>query len=114
MGNPAFANYVIAQDPSQGTNYRVIHLWDPVPSEPSQSSGYAHILPAYYISSGNNVTVTPADITIQTTDIDPPSAPTSEDGDNAHDWYFNRTPDCYPSPCEICIPYNKMFGGTGR
>jgi len=105
VGNPTFAAFMESQAPKLGQNYRVTHKWDPVPDTPFQAEGYVHVLPAYYISSGNNVTVTPADITLQTTEIDPPTAPSVDDADDAHDWYFNRVPACYPSACEYCIPY---------
>lgn len=107
VGNKAFADYVVAQAPSKGENYRVTHLWDPVPDVPSQSSGYVHILPGYYISSGNDVVVTPEDIELQATDIPPPSAPTSGEGQTAHSWYFNHVSACYPVICDICVPWKS-------
>ena len=95
----------MAQEPSQGVNYRVIHTGDPVANAPSLSSGYYHISPNYYITSGNDVAPTVDQIIIQTgTDFDEPNVSLSG-GQAAHDFYFNKISSCYPSPCEICIPW---------
>ena len=48
---------------NRGSNFRVTHLNDPVPRLPPSLLGYRHISPEYYISSGNTVQPTPADIT---------------------------------------------------
>jgi hypothetical protein len=96
---------MMAQEPKQGINYRVIHKGDPVANAPSMSSGYAHISPNYYIQSDNSVAPTPDQIIIQTgTSFDEPDTSLSG-GQAAHDFYFNKISSCYPSACEICIPW---------
>jgi hypothetical protein len=94
----------MAQSPSLGINYRVTHKDDIVPNNPT-TAGYVHISPSYYISSGNTIPPTPSDIDVQEgTNITIPSDGLS-DAQAAHDFYFNKISSCYPSACEICIPW---------
>jgi hypothetical protein len=93
------------QTPNQGNNYRVTHLNDPIPYEPALS-GYEQISPSYYITSNNTVPPTANDIVIQVgNDVTNPISSNLTTEDQAHDFYFNRISSCYPSACEICIPF---------
>jgi triacylglycerol lipase len=65
VGNVAWVEYVIGQAPTVGTNYRVTHLFDLVPSLPAILSGYAHISPDYFITTPSGVTPTAAVIDVQ-------------------------------------------------
>lgn len=58
MGNEALAVYMT----NQGNLWRPTHTDDIVPKLPPASFGFVHASPEYWITSGNNVTVTTADI----------------------------------------------------
>ena len=59
VGNEALSEYITAQ----GTLYRVTHTNDVVPKLPPPI-GYAHPSPEYWITSGNDETVTTGDVDI--------------------------------------------------
>ena len=61
VSGAALADFVSNQ--GMGSIYRVTHLNDPVPRLPPTALGFVHVRPEYYISSGNTVVPTPADIT---------------------------------------------------
>ena len=54
VGNLALADYMT----NQGNLWRVTHSNDIVPRLPLEAMGYAHASPEYWITSGNDVTVT--------------------------------------------------------
>lgn len=56
VGNAAFANFVTAQAPSLGSNYRVTHTNDPVPQLIPDWIGYEHVSPEYWLSTGTATT----------------------------------------------------------
>ena len=95
VSGPTLANFVTNQ--GSGNIYRVTHVSDPVPRLPPTAFGFVHIAPEYYISSGNNVTPSPADIT-EFTDANDPKG---NAGNNPlalnvanHGWYFNEIGGC--------------------
>ncbi|OKL61425.1 hypothetical protein UA08_03144 [Talaromyces atroroseus] len=61
IGNLALADFITTED--MGSNYRVTHTDDPVPKLPPELLGFAHFSPEYWITSGNNVTVTDYNVT---------------------------------------------------
>lgn len=64
-GSPRVVNKELAEFiTNQGNIYRFTHTKDPAPMLPPLILGYVHVSPEYYITSGNNVTVTPADIQV--------------------------------------------------
>ncbi|KAJ5893567.1 hypothetical protein N7495_005258 [Penicillium taxi] len=94
VGNPKMASYITAQ----GNNYRFTHINDPVPKMPLLIQGYVHVSPEYYITSGNNITVTTSDVEVLegainlngntgTGLVDLSKVP-------AHHWYFERADGC--------------------
>lgn len=96
MGDLTFATYVSNQP---GESYRVTHIDDPVPKLPSLALGYVHIEGQYWITSGDDVPVTTADITVFTgfSDLEG-NGGTLTDDVSAHTWYFNAVSSCYTDP----------------
>ena len=96
MGDLAFATYVSDQS---GESYRVTHSDDPVPKLPSLLLGYVHVEGQYWITSGNDVTVTTDDITVFTgfSDMEGNGATLTDDTE-AHTWYLNAISECYTDP----------------
>lgn len=97
FGNEAFAEYAMAQAPKLGTNYRVAHQYDPVPTLPPLVNGFRHTSPAYFITTATGVPPTIADIEIQegTSNQNPWGSTMTIDG-QAHDFYFNEIASCFP------------------
>ncbi|KAF2840229.1 alpha/beta-hydrolase [Patellaria atrata CBS 101060] len=94
IGGPTISQYISNQP---GGNYRVTHTNDLIPRLPPTIAGFRHITPEYYISSGNNVPVTPADITRFNDDHNSAgNAGHLIPSVTAHGWYFNSISACYP------------------
>ena len=93
VGNANFATFVT--DQTSNSNYRVTHTNDPVPKLPGYLLGFRHISPEYWITSGNNVPVTAANVQISQgiEDMSGDAAVFSNDVD-AHRWYFNAISAC--------------------
>ncbi|KAJ5939219.1 mono and diacylglycerol lipase precursor [Penicillium verhagenii] len=94
VANSALADFITAQ----GNNYRFTHTNDPVPKLPLLAMGYVHVAPEYWITSGNNVTVTANDVeklegTINWDGNTGTGAPLISDFP-AHHWYFERADNC--------------------
>jgi hypothetical protein len=107
VSNENLANYLTNTSPSQGANYRLEHLDDPVPLVPP-TPPYYHPSPGYDILKGNNLTVTASDIT-----INPGIGASTSELDLsldlslyavAHVWYFQNITECYPSGIPIGLP----------
>ncbi|KAL9619142.1 MAG: hypothetical protein Q9160_006231 [Pyrenula sp. 1 TL-2023] len=93
VGQLTFAEYVTNQP---GGNYRVTHTQDPVPRLPPIAiAGYSHTSPEYFISSPNDVTPTPNDIT-QFDGINELNGNAGQLGLDVsdHGWYFNAIGAC--------------------
>ena len=95
VSSETLASFVMNQ--GSGNIYRVTHIDDPVPRLPPTALGFVHLAPEYYITSGNNVTPTPADITEFTNQNDlngnAGNNPLDWNLDN-HGWYFNKIGAC--------------------
>ncbi|OJJ50407.1 hypothetical protein ASPZODRAFT_149736 [Penicilliopsis zonata CBS 506.65] len=93
IGNMPLADYIT--DQSMGSNYRVTHTDDIVPKLPPKLLGFHHYSPEYWITSGNDVTVTTSDVT-EVTGVDSTdgNAGTSGDSITAHRWYFIYISEC--------------------
>ncbi|KAF2092227.1 alpha/beta-hydrolase [Saccharata proteae CBS 121410] len=81
----------------QGQNWRITHYNDPVPQLPPIILGFVHVSPEYWITSGNNATVTAEDIKGPingSVNFSGNTGKVSLDID-AHLWYFNRIASCY-------------------
>ncbi|KAJ6134015.1 hypothetical protein N7523_000337 [Penicillium sp. IBT 18751x] len=94
VANPALAKFIT----DQNNNYRFTHTNDPVPKLPLIAMGYVHVSPEYYITSGNNVTVTTGDIQVLDGEVNVQGntgtgVPTIE-AFSAHHWYFERADGC--------------------
>lgn len=91
MGNLALANYITNVD----TQWRVTHTDDAVPKLPAMAAGFSHSSPEYWITSGDNVTVTPSDVQIITgIDSTAGNAGTTTSSTSAHNWYFLYIDGC--------------------
>ncbi|PYH88273.1 lipase 2 [Aspergillus ellipticus CBS 707.79] len=93
IGNLALADYIT--DQSMGSNYRVTHTDDIVPKLPPKLLGYHHFSPEYWITSGNDVTVTDSDVDdIVGVDSTKGNDGTWLDSISAHKWYFIYISEC--------------------
>lgn len=91
LGNKALATYIT----NQGSLYRVTHTDDVVPKLPPASFGFSHPSPEYWITSGNDVTVTPSDVTvIQGVGSKAGNAGTANPDIEAHNWYLVYIDQC--------------------
>jgi triacylglycerol lipase len=91
VGNLALAQYITNVD----TQWRVTHNDDTVPKLPSRSSGFSHSSPEYWITSGDNVSVTTSDIRVITgIDSTAGNAGTLTSSTSAHNWYFVNIDGC--------------------
>jgi hypothetical protein len=97
VANSALAKYITTQD----NNYRFTHTNDPVPKLPLLAMGYVHVSPEYFISSGDNVTVTTSDVAILEGEVNwqgnSGTGPPSIEDFHAHHWYFEKA-DCCKGP----------------
>ena len=85
MGNKALAEYIT----SQGSLYRATHTNDIVPKVPPISLGFSHPSPEYWITSGDDVTVTASDIkVIEGIDSRSGNAGAFGESTSAHSWYI--------------------------
>ncbi|KAH0544741.1 hypothetical protein FGG08_001108 [Glutinoglossum americanum] len=89
VGNDALAVHVTNQP---GGNFRVTHTDDPAPRFPLLNL-YEHINPEYWITTGNNVAVTAADIQYLPNGGGDVGATLGLDF-AAHGWYFNNIIAC--------------------
>lgn len=91
VGNTALADYMT----NQGSLYRVTHTNDIVPKLPPASWGYTHASPEYWITSGDDVTVTTSDIT-EITGVGSTAGNAGSSGDSvsAHGWYIENIDGC--------------------
>ena len=102
IGGADVSDFITNQSPSLGNNFRVTHYDDPVPRLPPLALGFRHLSPEYYISSGNGVIVTEADVKGPLTGNVNLMGNTGNfamglaDLD-AHGWYFNNVSACNPS-----------------
>ncbi|KAJ5919557.1 hypothetical protein N7454_009392 [Penicillium verhagenii] len=91
VGNDALAVYMTAQ----GSLWRTTHTDDIVPRVPPEILGYAHASPEYWITSGDDVTVTDDDIDeIVGVDSDDGNAGEADESIDAHLWYFMSISAC--------------------
>jgi hypothetical protein len=87
IGNLALADFITSE--TSGSNYRVTHSDDIVPKLPPELLGYDHFSPEYWITSGDNVTVTDSDVVeVQGVDSTDGNDGTSGDSVDAHSWYI--------------------------
>ncbi|KAI9738707.1 MAG: hypothetical protein M1834_008212 [Cirrosporium novae-zelandiae] len=92
VGNEELCTYITDQS---GGNYRVTHYDDPVPRLPPHAWGFDHVSPEYWITTGNDETVTASDIEV----IDGLYSTSGNSGTSgldidAHLWYFQSIADC--------------------
>ncbi|EJT72103.1 hypothetical protein GGTG_11350 [Gaeumannomyces tritici R3-111a-1] len=99
LGNNDFANFVSAQSPNQGRNYRVTHYDDPVPSLPASLFGLAHIAPEFWLSRKDASTMDYPLNEIQMCWGIKPSGCRASKGlslnFDAHSFYFGKVSACY-------------------
>lgn len=94
VGNNAFATFVTNQ---AGGNFRVTHTNDAVPKLPGYAIAYRHVSPEYWITSGNDVPVTPNDVQVSTGTFNlRGNQGTLLSTISAHRWYFNAITTCAP------------------
>lgn len=93
VGLQALASYLT--DSTNGSNYRVTHLNDPVPRMPPSLAGYRHHSPEYYITSGDVNLPTENDIMVYSgiANTEGNEKDTGFDVD-AHTHYFGHTSAC--------------------
>jgi triacylglycerol lipase len=85
VGNTALATYIT----NQGSLWRTTHTDDIVPKLPPASFGFSQPSPEYWITSGDNVTVTTSSVqVIQGVGSDSGNAGTSGSSVEAHNWYI--------------------------
>ncbi|KAJ5177282.1 Lipase [Penicillium canariense] len=90
VGSTALAEYMT----NQGV-WRVTHTMDLVPRLPPASWGFSHASPEYWITSGNDVTVTTGDITeIVGVGSTAGNAGASGTSVEAHNWYIVHIDGC--------------------
>ena len=97
-GSPMVGNYFLATFITQQTsqNFRVTHADDIVPKLPGYPI-FAHVSPEYWITSGDNVAVTPGDIQVSSGVIDLQGNQGQVDNSvDDHLWYFNAISACSP------------------
>ncbi|KAJ5104330.1 hypothetical protein NUU61_001677 [Penicillium alfredii] len=91
VGNEALAKYIT----KQAHLWRVTHTDDIVPKLPPASFGFSHASPEYWVTSGDNKTVTPADIqVVQGVGSTDGNAGTPEPDVSAHNWYLLNIDAC--------------------
>lgn len=91
VGNEALATYIT----DQGSTWRVTHTEDLVPKLPPASVGFSHSSPEYWITSGDDVTVTASDIeVIEGVGSRGGNAGTLKPNTEAHNWYLGHIDGC--------------------
>lgn len=91
MGNEALAEYIT----NQGSFWRVTHESDLVPKVPPSHIGFSHASPEYWITVGNNVTVTSSDIDIiEGVGSKAGNAGTLDPSIDEHRWYLGYISQC--------------------
>lgn len=91
MGNKALAQYIT----DQGSLWRVTHTDDLVPKVPPATVGFSHASPEYWITSGDNTTVTSSDIdVIVGVGSKSGNAGTLNPDTAAHNWYLGHIDAC--------------------
>ncbi|KAI9036528.1 lipase family protein [Aspergillus affinis] len=94
VGNDKLAEFITKQE----NNYRFTHQNDPVPKLPLVGMGYQHVSPEYWITSGDNTTVTASDIEVLEGNVNwkgntGTGLPLLTDF-HAHHWYFEKADGC--------------------
>ncbi|CAI7615285.1 unnamed protein product [Penicillium manginii] len=91
VGNKALATYMT----NQGSLWRVTHTNDIVPRLPPTSFGFSHASPEYWITSGNDVTVTTSDV-VEVSGIDSTAGNAGEATPEVepHNWYIVNIDGC--------------------
>ncbi|CDM29794.1 hypothetical protein DTO013E5_6152 [Penicillium roqueforti] len=91
VGNKALAQYIT----DQGSLWRVTHTDDLVPKVPPATVGFSHASPEYWITSGDNTTVTSSDIdVIVGVGSKSGNAGTLNPDTAAHNWYLGHIDAC--------------------
>lgn len=115
IGNQEMANYITAQAPERGNNYRMVHSGDSIPALPPQFLNYRHYGPEYVIHSGDDEYPKITDIERIEADQDGDGADTStinwsiSGSINAHASYFGRISKCYDDKnWNGLLPPNRM------
>lgn len=91
MGNEALSAYMT----DQGSLWRVTHTNDIVPRLPPTSFGFSHASPEYWITSGNDVTVTTSDVEeISGIDSKAGNAGQAITEVEPHNWYIVNIDGC--------------------
>lgn len=91
MGNEALATYMT----DQGALWRTTHSDDLVPKLPPSSFGFSHASPEFWITSGDNETVTTSDVEeIQGIGSKEGNAGTINPDIEAHNWYIVNIDGC--------------------
>ncbi|KAJ5566745.1 uncharacterized protein N7459_010127 [Penicillium hispanicum] len=91
VGNKALVTHIT----NQGSLWRVTHTDDIVPKLPPASFGFSQPSPEFWITSGNDETVTTSDIqVIEGIDSTDGNAGTLLDSVSAHKWYIIDIDEC--------------------